>query len=97
MTPYLRPLVRLTAGARTADLNDLYRRVINRNTADEAHHAPRAEVILRNEKRCADAVDALSTTGAVEGDRGRGSAAHFVSDMPRQQGRSQNCRQSRGL
>src|ERR1700745_2152748 len=60
--PDLRPLVPLEGGRHaSSDLNDLYRRVINRNNRLKrllAIHAP--EVILRNEKRILqEAVDAL--------------------------------------
>src|SRR5438445_4490803 len=51
--PDLRPLVPLDGGRfATSDLNDLYRRVINRNNRLQKlilHRAP--EVILRHEKR----------------------------------------------
>ena len=62
LPPELRPLVPLDGGRfATSDLNDLYRRVINRNNRLKrllAIHAP--EVILRNEKRILqEAVDAL--------------------------------------
>jgi len=60
--PDLRPLVQLDGGRfASSDLNDLYRRVINRNNRLKRLyelHAP--EVILRNEKRMLqEAVDAL--------------------------------------
>jgi len=60
--PDLRPLVLLESGNfATSDLNDLYRRVINRNSRLKKLielHAP--EVIIRNEKRMLQqAVDAL--------------------------------------
>src|SRR6202012_4972744 len=60
--PELRPLVPLDGGRfATSDLNDLYRRVINRNNRLKKLmdlHAP--EVIVRNEKRMLqEAVDAL--------------------------------------
>jgi DNA-directed RNA polymerase subunit beta' len=60
--PALRPMVALEGGRHaTSDLNDLYRRVINRNNRLKKLmdiHAP--EVILRNEKRILqEAVDAL--------------------------------------
>ncbi len=60
--PDLRPMVQLDGGRyATADLNDLYRRVINRNNRLKRLfelHAP--EVIIRNEKRMLqEAVDAL--------------------------------------
>ncbi|MDB5238849.1 MAG: DNA-directed polymerase subunit beta, DNA-directed polymerase subunit beta [Candidatus Parcubacteria bacterium] len=60
--PGLRPMVALDGGRyATSDVNDLYRRVINRNNRLlklKEIHAP--EVILRNEKRILqEAVDAL--------------------------------------
>ncbi len=60
--PALRPMVALEGGRHaSSDLNDLYRRVINRNNRLKRLmqiHAP--EVILRNEKRILqEAVDAL--------------------------------------
>ncbi len=60
--PALRPMVALEGGRHaTSDVNDLYRRVINRNNRLKKLldiHAP--EVILRNEKRILqEAVDAL--------------------------------------
>ncbi len=60
--PALRPMVALEGGRHaSSDLNDLYRRVINRNSRLKkliAIHAP--DVILRNEKRILqEAVDAL--------------------------------------
>ncbi|MCB9767645.1 MAG: hypothetical protein H6752_05560 [Candidatus Omnitrophica bacterium] len=64
--PDLRPLVPLDGGRfATSDLNDLYRRVINRNNRLrrlKEVHAP--EVIIRNEKRMLqEAVDALLDNG----------------------------------
>jgi len=64
--PELRPLVPLDGGRfATSDLNDLYRRVINRNNRLMKLmdlHAP--EVIVRNEKRMLqEAVDALFDNG----------------------------------
>lgn len=58
----LRPMVPLDGGRfATSDLNDLYRRVINRNNRLKRLHALNApEVITRNEKRMLqEAVDAL--------------------------------------
>lgn len=60
--PQLRPMVALDGGRHaTSDINDLYRRVINRNNRLKKLmeiHAP--DVILRNEKRILqEAVDAL--------------------------------------
>ena len=64
--PDLRPLVPLEGGRfATSDLNDLYRRVINRNNRLKKLielNAP--EVIIRNEKRMLQqAVDALFDNG----------------------------------
>jgi DNA-directed RNA polymerase subunit beta' len=60
--PELRPMVQLDGGRfATSDLNDLYRRVINRNNRLArlmSLHAP--DIIIRNEKRMLqEAVDAL--------------------------------------
>ena len=64
--PDLRPMVMLDGGRfATSDLNDLYRRVINRNnrlTKMKELHAP--DIIIRNEKRMLqEAVDALIDNG----------------------------------
>ena len=76
--PDLRPLVPLEGGRfATSDLNDLYRRVINRNNRLKKLISIKApEVILRNEKRMLqEAVDALFDNGrrsrAVRGDGNR--------------------------
>jgi len=64
--PELRPLVPLDGGRfATSDLNDLYRRVINRNNRLKKLMELRApEVIIRNEKRMLqEAVDALFDNG----------------------------------
>lgn len=64
--PDLRPLVRLDGGRfATSDLNDLYRRVINRNNRLKKLIELRApELIIRNEKRMLqEAVDALFDNG----------------------------------
>ncbi|MFA7171064.1 MAG: DNA-directed RNA polymerase subunit beta' [Candidatus Paceibacterota bacterium] len=68
--PDLRPMVQLDGGRfATSDLNDLYRRVINRNNRLKkliALGAP--EVIARNEKRMLqEAVDALIDNSARKG------------------------------
>jgi len=66
LPPDLRPLVPLEGGRfATSDLNDLYRRVINRNNRLKKLMEIRApEVILRNEKRMLqEAVDALFDNG----------------------------------
>ncbi len=76
--PDLRPLVPLEGGRfATSDLNDLYRRVINRNNRlKKLINIKAPEVILRNEKRMLqEAVDALFDNGrrsrAVRGDSSR--------------------------
>lgn len=64
--PDLRPLVPLDGGRfATSDLNDLYRRVINRNNRLRRLKEVRApEVIIRNEKRMLqEAVDAMLDNG----------------------------------
>ncbi|MEI7918362.1 MAG: DNA-directed RNA polymerase subunit beta' [Candidatus Saccharibacteria bacterium] len=70
--PDLRPMVQLTGGRfATSDLNDLYRRVINRNNRLKkliGLNAP--EVIRRNEMRMLqEAVDALIDNSAAKGNR----------------------------
>ena len=65
--PDLRPLVPLEGGRfATSDLNDLYRRIINRNNRLKHIEALRApEVMVYNEKRLLqEAVDALIENGA---------------------------------
>ena len=66
LPPELRPMVQLDGGRfATSDLNDLYRRVINRNNRLKKLlelHAP--DIIVRNEKRMLqEAVDALIDNG----------------------------------
>ncbi len=84
--PDLRPLVPLDGGRfATSDLNDLYRRVINRNNRLKKLISMRApEVILRNEKRMLqEAVDALFDNGRrSKAIRGRGKRPlKSLSDM----------------
>ena len=84
--PDLRPLVPLDGGRfATSDLNDLYRRVINRNNRLKKLVEMRApEVILRNEKRMLqEAVDALFDNGRrSKAIRGRGKRPlKSLSDM----------------
>ena len=91
--PDLRPMVQLDGGRfATSDLNDLYRRVINRNNRLKKLlelHAP--DIIVRNEKRMLqEAVDALIDNGrrgrAVTGPGNR--PLKSLSDMLRgKQGR----------
>ena len=84
--PELRPMVQLDGGRfATSDLNDLYRRVINRNNRLRRLiqlNAP--DIIIRNEKRMLqEAVDALIDNGrrgrAVTGANNR--ALKSLSDM----------------
>jgi len=84
--PDLRPLVPLEGGRfATSDLNDLYRRVINRNNRlKNLMSLKTPEVIIRNEKRMLqEAVDALFDNGrhgrAVTGAGNR--ALKSLSDM----------------
>ncbi len=84
--PDLRPLVPLEGGRfATSDLNDLYRRVINRNNRLKKLIEIKApDVILRNEKRMLqESVDALFDNGrrtrAVRGDGNR--ALKSLSDL----------------
>jgi len=86
LPPELRPLVPLEGGRfATSDLNDLYRRVINRNNRLKKLMEIKApEVILRNEKRMLqEAVDALFDNGrrsrAVRGQGNR--PLKSLSDM----------------
>ena len=77
--PELRPLVPLDGGRfATSDLNDLYRRVINRNNRLKKLIDLRApEVIIRNEKRMLqEAVDALFDNGR------RGRVLRGVKNRP---------------
>ncbi len=81
LPPELRPMVALDGGRfATSDLNDLYRRVINRNNRLKKLLEIKApDVIVRNEKRMLqEAVDALIDNSA----RG-GSAQQLVSAQRR--------------
>ncbi len=66
LPPELRPMVQLDGGRfATSDLNDLYRRVINRNNRlIDLQHQGAPNIIVRNEKRMLqEAVDALIDNG----------------------------------
>ena len=66
MPPELRPMVQLDGGRfATSDLNDLYRRVINRNNRlKRLLELGAPEIIIRNEKRMLqESVDALINNG----------------------------------
>lgn len=78
LPPDLRPMVQLDGGRfATSDLNDLYRRVINRNNRlKKLIELGAPEVIIRNEKRMLqESVDALIENGkrgkAVQGPKSR--------------------------
>ena len=83
LPPELRPMVQLDGGRfATSDLNDLYRRVINRNNRLKRLMELQApEIIVRNEKRMLqEAVDALIDNGR----RGRavsGSHNHKLKSL----------------
>ncbi|HMB30635.1 MAG TPA: DNA-directed RNA polymerase subunit beta', partial [Desulfohalobiaceae bacterium] len=84
--PELRPLVPLDGGRfATSDLNDLYRRVINRNNRlKRLLELGAPDIIIRNEKRMLqEAVDALLDNGrrgkAITGTNGR--PLKSLSDM----------------
>ncbi|MCL2365633.1 MAG: DNA-directed RNA polymerase subunit beta' [Oscillospiraceae bacterium] len=84
--PEIRPMVQLDGGRfATSDLNDLYRRVINRNNRlKRLMHLHAPDIIVRNEKRMLqEAVDALIDNGrrgrAVTGANSR--ALKSLSDM----------------
>ena len=83
LPPELRPMVQLDGGRfATSDLNDLYRRVINRNNRlKRLMELGAPEIIVRNEKRMLqEAVDALIDNGR----RGRpiqGSHNHKLKSL----------------
>ena len=84
--PELRPMVQLDGGRfATADLNDLYRRILNRNNRlKRLLEMGAPSIIVRNEKRMLqEAVDALIDNGrrgrAVTGPAGR--SLKSLSDM----------------
>ena len=84
--PDLRPMVQLDGGRfATSDLNDLYRRIINRNNRlNKLIELSAPDIIIRNEKRMLqEAVDALIDNGrrgrAVTGPGNR--ALKSLSDM----------------
>ncbi len=88
--PDLRPMVQLNGGRfATSDLNDLYRRIINRNNRlKKLIELGAPEVIQRNEKRMLqEAVDALIDNNArrsqaqVAASTGQRRALKSVSDM----------------
>lgn len=95
--PVLRPMVALDGGRHaTSDLNDLYRRVINRNNRlKKLKEINAPDVILRNEKRIIqEAVDALIDNSiAKQGD----SAAMSQSQKRPLKSLSDNLKSKQGL
>ena len=94
LPPDLRPMVQLPGGRfATSDLNDLYRRVINRNNRlNRLIHLGAPEIILRNEIRMLqEAVDALIDSSGRTARRTGPTVSHTLrslSDMLRgKQGR----------
>ncbi|MBI3282673.1 DNA-directed RNA polymerase subunit beta' [Candidatus Curtissbacteria bacterium] len=85
LPPDLRPMVQLSGGRfATSDLNDLYRRVINRNNRlKKLIELGAPEIILRNEKRMLqEAVDALIDSQKVKTTRAQ-QDLRSLSDMLR--------------
>ncbi len=84
LPPDLRPMVQLPGGRfATSDLNDLYRRVINRNNRlKRLMDLGAPEIILRNEKRMLqEAVDSLIDTTSRTTRRTTGHQLRSLSDM----------------
>jgi len=85
--PELRPMVQLDGGRfATSDLNDLYRRVINRNNRlKRLLELGAPEIIVRNEKRMLqEAVDARQPQVEVAVRHAQGQAGPFPPEPPRQ-------------
>ena len=81
--PEIRPMVQLDGGRfATSDLNDLYRRVINRNNRLKRLQQLNApDIIVRNEKRMLqEAVDALIDNGR-RGDMLKGKQGRFRQNL----------------
>ncbi len=94
LPPDIRPIIQLPGGRfATSDLNDLYRRLINRNNRlKRLMDLGAPEIILRNEKRMLqESVDALIDNSHRPGNavqNSRGQAYKSLSDMLRgKQGR----------
>ncbi len=86
LPPDLRPMVQLSGGRfATSDLNDLYRRVINRNNRlKHLINLGAPEIILRNEKRMLqEAVDALIDASQRPTSRAASQELKSLSDMLR--------------
>ena len=83
LPPELRPMVQLDGGRfATSDLNDLYRRVINRNNRlKRLLDLGAPDIILRNEKRMLqEAVDALIDNGR-RGRPAQSSSQHMYKSL----------------
>ncbi|MDE2188694.1 MAG: DNA-directed RNA polymerase subunit beta', partial [Patescibacteria group bacterium] len=96
--PALRPMVALEGGRfATSDVNDLYRRVINRNNRlQKLKEIQAPDVILRNEKRILqEAVDALIDSSIRHGSASQAQSAfaqkHALKSL------SENIKSKRGL
>jgi len=96
MPPGLRPMVALDGGRHaTSDVNDLYRRVINRNNRlKKLKEVNAPDVILRNEKRILqEAVDAL-----IDNAMRRSPSQAFLSSKKRElKSLSENLKGKQGL
>ena len=96
MPPALRPMVALEGGRHaTSDINDLYRRVINRNNRlTKLMNISAPDVILRNEKRILqEAVDAL-----VDNAMRRGTSQMMPASQKRElKSLSENLKGKQGL
>src|SRR3989337_1074366 len=91
LPPDLRPMVQLSGGRfATSDLNDLYRRVINRNNRlKHLINLGAPEIILRNEKRMLqESVDSLIDSSHARRGRSNRRKLRSLTDMLRgKQGR----------
>ena len=90
LPPNLRPMVQLDGGRyASSDINDLYRRVINRNNRlKHLLEIDTPEVIIRNEKRMLqEAVDALIDNSSRSGTGGRRKLRSLTDNIQGKMGR----------
>ena len=90
LPPNLRPMVQLDGGRyASSDINDLYRRVINRNNRlKHLLEIDTPEIIIRNEKRMLqEAVDALIDNSARTGIGGRRKLRSLTDNIQGKMGR----------
>ncbi len=90
LPPNLRPMVQLDGGRyASSDINDLYRRVINRNNRlKHLLDVDTPEIIIRNEKRMLqEAVDALIDNNARAGIGGRRKLRSLTDNIQGKMGR----------